>query len=52
MPTPIGENRANKLGMRYLTGGSDRPCILSAGRAEAKQLHAPKPDCAGPREKK
>ena len=27
-----------KLGMRYLTGGSDIAYILSAGRADVKQL--------------
>jgi hypothetical protein len=54
MPTQIGENLAKKmlkahelvlcmgvnqrLGVRYLTGGSDVGYILSAGRADVKQL--------------
>lgn len=44
MSTPLRENRARKLGVRYLTGGSDIACILSAGRADAKQLRELKRD--------
>ena len=29
-----------RLGIRYLTGGSDIGYILSAGRADVKQLYA------------
>jgi hypothetical protein len=33
-----------KLGMRYLTGGSDIAYILAAGRADVKQLRELKID--------